>query len=279
MQYSVRRKLNKLIDRIYASMKHRFDVLILYLDWLFISGPDIRSNVKEVLGKNSTVSPLNVRKWHNGTSVFVGYSDDGDKIFIKRSFKPEPISAEVASINKLQTVSVENGFHVCSIIFKKISGRINYIFEDFIDAKPLSDKAFVDSLSESKRIEILSLLFKIVNCLQSSHFIHCDFTPKNILISEDGSIHLIDFEYSIFTTDNTNEELVDLITSNNKKLLALGDQFSLHDGFIDDGYALLAICKKILPNILISDYQLWRKINLSIGRVQLDIKQRRVLIS
>lgn len=268
MSNSVKRKLKKAIEYGNRWIKHRFDVAILYADWLFVTNKKMHKELSNhTLGKCRIV-PINPRKWHNGTSVFCAIDIYDNRYFIKRSLNCNAISAEAEFVLKLKDISDNIETKVCRLYF--MSEDKTFLVEEYINARPLSDKQFLASMSHKDKIVLLNTLYNTVCELHSRGIIHADFTPKNILVSEEeGVIFLIDFEYSLLEKDVIHENYKKI---SKDRLMNLGADYSMKNGILDDGYSLMVISKYLIPDLLSSDYDLWKKINLSIGRLQFDLE-------
>lgn len=268
MPTSIKRKLNKAI--IYGTnwLKHRVDVIVLYFDWILFTKKMICKEISEHDLGNCTVIPYHIRKWHNGTSVFIAETKGGAKYFIKRSLNKKAILAETKLLSELVDISDFVDAKVCKLLM--ISSNQEFVVEEYVDAKPLSDKQYVSSISLDEKIIILNKLIELVNELQSRGIVHADFTPKNLLVSEGREIYLIDFEYSLIKKDENYNEPVNVITSNMNKLRSLGSEYSMRNGIFDDAYSLMTIAKYLVPDLISYDYNLWRRINLMIGKLQFN---------
>ena len=267
-----KRKIKKVFNYVYNGIKHKADVFKLYLDWILFSKKRFKNALKQI-DDDFIIHPFKVRKWHNGTSVFIAKSKNGKKVFIKRCFNKRAIFAEINAINTLEDISIKENVKVCKLLYS--DKDYGFIIEEYIDGKPLSDNEMIKTLSMTEKVIIINELYNILLLFHSIGFVHSDFTPKNIFLTKEKQLCVIDFEFSALYSAKMSNKGAQLITSNKRILCSLGGAFSLKNGIIDDGYSLLQVAKYLLPDLIEVDYPLWRKINEQIGVLQLDVKNSR----
>lgn len=262
---SIHRKTNKAITYAYRAISHKISVCYSYLDWIFVFSQNIQKILRKEIGDYKVV-PFNIRGWHNGTSTYLVNTNSNNEFFIKKSFNEHSILAEVECVRYIKsTMTNADLFHTCNTIYYSNS----YVVESFIEGNQLSDENFVIQLNEEEKEQILEKLLLIIIKFREIGFVHCDFTPKNIIVN-DKQIYIIDFEYSVYETcDFRNNKS----RKNSTKLKKIGSHYAMGNGIADDAYCLSQIAKHLIPNIISSNYDLWRTINTNIGIFQYNLLQ------
>ncbi len=260
----LRRKIEKGVVYGWRSLNHKCCIIYCYIDWILVGRKRIIEKINSCVGEVK-LRPFNIRGWHNGTSTFIAIDRDQKKYYVKKSTNKKAILSEIESINFLRKSirTNEDAFDVCDII----CSTDTFVVESFLPGNQLSNKTFVDSLDEDEKEMIISKLQLIVEKFHQIGFIHADFTPKNIIINS-GNINIIDFEYSIMLDSRKRENS---ISKNNNKLRDIGSTYAMGIGVVDDAYSLSQIAKYLIPDIISTNYNLWRNINTLIGLHQCDL--------
>ena len=200
------------------------------------------------------------RGWHNGTSTLIG-KRQGKKVFIKRSVIKDAVEAEINNINRLNACGSNRYFETCEILGTMRLGHQSIVIESFIEGV-----SFANALPSLSNEDISAILLKLNDILcffREIKFIHCDFTPDNIFLSE-GALYLIDFEFSTFTDKLTyNKRLLSLPKV---KINGLGGVYSLRNGLIDDSYSLVQIINRHYPAFSVLHKDVWVSLNLNIQK-------------
>lgn len=111
------------------------------------------------------------------------------KLMIKKDMPQEEFEihqklSNTHSRNILEVYDVVKNNHVCTVLEQYISGKT---LEQFCEGKFITGK-------EVKNI-VLQLCDGL-EILHSNNIIHRDLTPSNIMISDDGTVKIIDFDIS-----------------------------------------------------------------------------------
>ena len=206
----------------------------------------------------TNIKPFNFRGWHEGTCTFTGKMNN-EKVFIKRSIYKESIDAEKTNIEYLHASGSEAFFHTAEVYGSTRIRNEYYVVESFIEGKPLSN--LLHSLDAEALSSILLRLYKIAVFFNGINFIHCDLTPKNVLLSGE-KLFLIDFEYSTtISSIPTNRRLLSL---SKRMLKQLGGEYALGNGILDDSFSLIQVVKLHCPDFINKHYDKWTEINLNV---------------
>lgn len=104
----------------------------------------------------------------------------------KSSFTKEANNlARLDNRNIVKVLDVIRAFNTCYIVMEYISGSN---LDDYIKQK--------DRLEEKEAIRIAKEIAKAVGYMHSKKMLHLDLKPKNVMIDEDGGVHVIDFGLS-----------------------------------------------------------------------------------
>ena len=204
------------------------------------------------------IKPYHFRGWHGGTSAFVGMQD-GKKVFIKRSILKEAIDSEVSNIQLLKESGSKACFETCEILGTIQLGHQHIVIESFIEGVPFSQA--LKTMSNEEISDVLLRLCDVIAFFGRIRFIHCDFTPGNIFLSQNG-LYIIDFEFGTFADRPTQNKR--LLSLPREKVNGLGGIYSLRNGLIDDSYSLVQMINHHCPSFSISHRDKWISLNLNI---------------
>ncbi len=258
-------KVKKGLNLIRLSFQHRIGVCSQFLDSIFRIKRIIKNIIEDTGIKVISIEPYRIKKWHNGNAIFIVADNKGEKYFVKWSKRVRSIIAESNAINLLKNELEQIGVYTCDIICEYKTKREGIIVEKYVKANPLWNKKFIENMSLEKKKEIVNILNEVVKVFHENNFIHADFTPKNIIIDNDGKIYIIDFEFSFMPDVD-----IPIKGLSKEKIKNIGFNYGMGTGIADDGYSLMQLSKYLIPDLIREDYDLWKKINLQIGKMQVN---------
>lgn len=144
-----------------------------------------------------------IKSSENGYSVITEIKDKNtEKHYAKKTIKGinTPLhnvifEREVGSLNKLRTCNNIVRLEHYDIYDDEKYGKCGRIFMEYIDGLNLQQLDVVD-LSNPQKFRLVK---QLVNAIQAAHensIIHRDISPKNIMVTQDYIVKLIDFGIS-----------------------------------------------------------------------------------
>ena len=119
---------------------------------------------------------------------------DGELVFIKWSVNNQAIKNEFECADLLYQ---QDPSHFIKPIFYKESNKGAFIVFDYVIGEILEDKMNRDCLTPTEKKTIVMSASKILNQLKIANCSHRDVRPANILISPEGKMLLIDFQFAV----------------------------------------------------------------------------------
>ncbi len=217
------------------------------------------------------IEPFHFRKWHNKTALFTIKDDQGNSYFLKASRRIRTIIRETESINLIQANQERIPLKVIDILCEYHTEKWGFFVQPFVAGTTLEELIEKKELSEEKSYELIDTLEQSVAEFQRLSFVCADMTPKNIIIDANGEVYLIDFEFAHLPNSESMP-----IQIRPHQIKYIGGKFGLGIGLADDGYSLLCIARKLIPDLLSRDYELWLRLNKGIGICQCDLYNDRL---
>lgn len=217
----------------------------------------IRKKLDRMLPKGTeNIRPFRPLRWKHKVCYFTGVTS-GRKVFIKTGGKVNTTDREVFAL----TYAAEHSKLLKKHIPIVVSATPEYLMEEMIDGKPLfPDESFVRQLHmiyrELKRCEIR----------------HLDIRPDNFIVKQDGTLILIDFGYALVNTTDIYDRIEHSKTSSSI-IERVGSNYSPRNGTVDDAYSMLLTMKYVCPFLLKKYPDIWRELNLDIGKRAIYLEQ------
>jgi len=118
-----------------------------------------------------------------------------------------------------------------------------FVVAEKINAVNLS--SIINTFSLIKFHRLVNQFVLILEDFNTIGIVHCDITPSNVLVTQQGDLIIIDFEYSVC---KKNSNYKDLTFENKTKLKLLGGRYRYaKEEFVwDDAHSFLSIAKEII---------------------------------
>lgn len=142
----------------------------------------------------SQITPLHVlKKTSSGFNMFfTAFDTDNNKLFIKCGGDEYSAKKE---FDVMQTLYAQDSRYFPKPYLHRDYLGEEFIATEFIEGKLLHDILRQKTLSQAKMQKIIDSLYEIACILYKNKFIHRDVNPKNLIVKEDGSTVLIDFQH------------------------------------------------------------------------------------
>jgi serine/threonine-protein kinase len=165
-----------------------------FLNWHLWAVKGYRLRGKIASGGMSTIYKAASRATHETVAIkilFPHYAKH--RAMLQKLFKENQVEGEIAS--NLQHRNV-----VRTYSFGRIKDRCYFVME-YVDGMNLNRIIYYKSeLLRSHRLDIIKQAADGLNYIHSQGIIHRDFCPKNILLSRDGEVKIIDFGLAVSKT-------------------------------------------------------------------------------
>ena len=185
------------------------------------------------------IKPYQVHEWKNfsGYIYFKAETNDKKKLFIKSRGMDESSRREYEVIKELRNVNPN--YFPREYYYKSIK-NINFIIMEEINGQRLDhliNSNEFQSKSKEFKENVYKGIFDILKILHKSKIVHRDIRPENLLIKEDGTPVLIDFQFAV---DVKRKRYPEFITVKKKPelIIGLGDKFAKNNFHWDDAYSI-----------------------------------------
>lgn len=119
---------------------------------------------------------------------------DGTNYILKESINNDSLSRNML-INEANILyKLRNIDSTCKLRYHYFTKNKNYILCEYIRGKTLGDYQFHNDL---EKVYMMVKILKSIKKIHENGVIHCDIKPSNIIISDEGTIKIIDFGISI----------------------------------------------------------------------------------
>ena len=181
------------------------------------------------------IKPYRLDLWKAGKEAkfFTGLRENGQKVFIKYFGHSGILKKEY----KLLDFFCKNSHLKFPKPFLYSSSRAGHqmLVTEFIDAQPISEK-LIFSFNSASRKKIFEQIVEIVKYFNANDLIHRDIDPSNIIITKNGEVFIIDYEYMVhkpgtlidqnFDRNLPLQTLYNLGVPNNMGILKWNDAYS-----------------------------------------------------
>lgn len=132
--------------------------------------------------------------------VFVGLDEQDRLVLIKllEKNKITNLDYEAEFIQETNALTVLNSNVVSKILKHGANNDFIYIVTEYINGVPLSNLISYEILSEKTLLNIILQVAEAMAYVHKHGVIHSDLSPKNIIITNDGCVKIIDFGLSHF---------------------------------------------------------------------------------
>ncbi|MDA7824101.1 AarF/UbiB family protein [Candidatus Pelagibacter sp.] len=192
--------------------------------------------------KLKNIKPYLVNEWKNssGFIYFKAETENKKKLFIKSRGIEESSSREYKVIKELRNV---NQKYFPKEYYFKSEKDVNFIIMEEVEGHRL------DRLINSNEFEIkpnqykenlYNGIFNILKILHKLKIVHRDIRPQNLIIKQDGTPVLIDFQFVVDIKRIKYKEF-QIVRKNPELIIGLGDKFAKNIFHWDDAYSVYKI--------------------------------------
>ena len=160
------------------------------------------------------------------------------KIFIKYTDFEQMHETEYKFCNRLHQV---NNINFPEALFYSNTDGFHCIAYEYVDGITLLDKIASKNFSSAERENIILQLKEIAMTLEKTSVVHRDIHLGNFVVTNDGKLKLIDFEWCV---DSERYEECDFIKKNSLRILGKPSDFSISYRW-DDAVSLLKVLESI----------------------------------
>ena len=175
---------------------------------------------------------------------FLGISSNGTEYFIKSRGLAQSARREFKVIEELRN---ENTKYFPKNYYFKSSEQINFIILEKLNGLKLSyilEKGNIDEFSNTYKQNIYNGIFNILQILHKLKIVHRDIRPENLIIKEDGTPILFDFQFAVDVNRKKFKEFK-IVRKNSKYIKGLGGSYSKNYLHWDDAYSVIKIFEKL----------------------------------
>ena len=192
------------------------------------------------------ISPYLIEEWKNFSKYiyFLGVSNDNTEYFIKSRGLAQSARREFKVIEELRN---ENTKYFPKNYYFKSSEQINFIILEKLEGLKLSyiiEKGNIDEFTSTYKKNIYNGIFNILQILHKLKIVHRDVRPENLIIKEDGTPILFDFQFAVDVNRKKFKEFK-IVKKNSKYIKGLGGSYSKNYLHWDDAYSVMKIFEKL----------------------------------
>ena len=194
----------------------------------------------------TNINPYLIEEWKNFSKYiyFLGISSNGTEYFIKSRGLAQSARREFKVIEELRN---ENTKYFPKNYYFKSSEQINFIILEKLNGLKLSyilEKGNIDEFSNTYKQNIYNGIFNILQILHKLKIVHRDIRPENLIIKEDGTPILFDFQFAVDVNRKKFKEFK-IVRKNSKYIKGLGGSYSKNYLHWDDAYSVIKIFEKL----------------------------------
>ena len=188
------------------------------------------------------VEPYKVSEWKNfsGYIYFRAETDKKKRLFIKSRGIDDSSNREYQVIKELSNIDQK---YFPKLYYLKSLEEKNFIIMEEIEGQRLDhlvNSNEFESKSNQFKENIYKGIFKILKILHKSKIVHRDIRPQNLLIKNDGTPVLIDFQFAV-DNKRTKYKEFNIVKKNPELIIGLGDKFAKNIFHWDDAYSVYKI--------------------------------------
>ena len=181
-------------------------------------------------------------EWKNfsGYIYFRAETDKKKRLFIKSRGIDDSSNREYQVIKELSNIDQK---YFPKLYYLKSLEEINFIIMEEIEGQRLDhlvNSNEFESKSNQFKENIYKGIFKILKILHKSKIVHRDIRPQNLLIKNDGTPVLIDFQFAV-DNKRTKYKEFNIVKKNPELIIGLGDKFAKNIFHWDDAYSVYKI--------------------------------------
>ena len=190
------------------------------------------------------IEPYQVNEWKNssGFIYFKAEAEDKKRLFIKSRGIDESSSREYKVIKELRRIDPK---YFPKEYYFRCTEDVKFIIMEEVKGQRLDHLINLDEIeSKSKQFKenIYKGIFNILKVLHKSKIVHRDIRPQNLLIKQDGTPVLIDFQFAVDIKRKKYKEFV-TVRKKPELIMGLGDKFAKNTFHWDDAYSINKIFK------------------------------------
>jgi serine/threonine protein kinase len=190
----------------------------------------------------NNIKPFQLENWKNfsGFIYFTGKIKGKKKVFIKSRGIEESSKREYKVIQVLR--SLKKKYFPKAYYFRKTKKQ-NFVVMEYINGSRLDQLIETGKLYREKKIfkeNIYNGIFIILKTLHRLKIVHRDIRPQNIIIKDNGTPILIDFQFAVDVKRKIFKEYK-LIRKKPRMVKGLGSSFAKNRFHWDDAYSVSKI--------------------------------------
>lgn len=213
------------------------DNYVYFNDKLMLRNEHARQ-LKELFDIDDIYPTMLAYKSPTGSTYYKGKLN-GNPVFIKWSTNNQAIKNEFQYARCLYE---QNPSHFIKPIFYKEGDKGGFIVFDYITGDILEDKIVKGTLTSNEKKTVVTSGFEILKQLKAANCSHRDVRPANILISSEGKILLIDFQFAVPIKGYKEKKYV---RKNPQFAYGLGAEFAMARLKWNDAHSFLEIIKEM----------------------------------
>ena len=192
--------------------------------------------------KLKNIKPYLVNEWKNssGFIYFKAETENKKKLFIKSRGIEESSRREYKVIKELRNV---NQKYFPKEYYFKSEKDVNFIIMELVEGQRLdhliNSNEFEIKLNHYKE-NLYNGIFNILKILHKLKIVHRDIRPQNLIIKQDGTPVLIDFQFVVDIKRIKYKEF-QIVRKNPELIIGLGDKFAKNIFHWDDAYSVYKI--------------------------------------
>lgn len=125
--------------------------------------------------------------WNHNKATWLVKNNNNQRLFVWKE-----IELEMTGIyQKLQTIFSRNLVSISEIV--RVDDKVIVVIEEYVSGATLEELIPTGKIDEKMAVDIVRQLLEVLSILHGQNIIHRDINPKNVLLSTDGVVKLLDF--------------------------------------------------------------------------------------